>query len=125
MSNTLYYDGQNEFETELYTEVQSILDMLISKNRKYKNSVSEPKRIFSKADPIEAINVRIDDKLSRIEQQTKNNMSNDEDTELDLCGYIILKRVVRKMQDKKDNKIVDELDESIQRSPITERILNK
>jgi hypothetical protein len=93
----LTYDGQNEFEMELYKEIQFLLDMLISKNRKYKNSVSNPKRIFSKANPIEAINVRIDDKLSRIEQQTKNNMKDDEDAELDLCGYIILKRVVKKM----------------------------
>lgn len=69
-----------------------IQDMLLEKNRKYGNSAIEPLRIFSKADPIEQINVRIDDKLSRI---TSAQTDDDEDPELDLIGYLILKRVAR------------------------------
>ncbi len=100
----ILYDNQNIFETELIKEIDNIKELLISKNRKYKNSVSNPQRIFSKASPIEAINIRIDDKLSRIEQQTKYNIIDDEDPELDLCGYIILKRVIKRIEKYGKNK---------------------
>lgn len=66
--------------------------ILIDKNRKYGNSALEPVRLFSRADPIEQINVRIDDKLSRIRSGQRDD---DEDAELDLIGYLILKRVAR------------------------------
>lgn len=75
-----------------------IKDMLVSKNKAYGNSVIDPLRIFSKADPTEQINVRIDDKLSRI----KNGIGNDnEDPEKDLIGYLIMKRVRKKLVEKK------------------------
>lgn len=64
--------------------------ILIDKNHKYGNSALEPVRLFSRADPIEQINVRIDDKLSRIRSGQSDD---DEDAELDLIGYLILKRV--------------------------------
>ena len=68
-----------------------IKDILIKKNEAYGNSASDPVRIFSKSDTIEQINVRIDDKLSRIARGSEYGT---EDTELDLIGYLILKRVV-------------------------------
>jgi hypothetical protein len=68
-----------------------IKEMLIKKNEAYGNSASDPVRIFSKVDAIEQINVRIDDKLSRI---ARGHEYGDEDTELDLIGYLILKRVI-------------------------------
>lgn len=75
---------------------EMIKEMLLEKNRKYGNSAIEPKRIFSKADPIEQINVRIDDKLSRIQS---GQIDEDEDPEFDLIGYLILKRVAKEWQD--------------------------
>lgn len=66
--------------------------LLLEKNRKYGDSALNPKRIFSKADAIEQLNVRIDDKLSRI---ATLDDPNDEDTEADLIGYLILRRVAR------------------------------
>lgn len=72
-----------------------IKEMLLGKNRKYGNSALDPVRIFSKADPIEQINVRIDDKLSRIASAQSDE---DEDVEKDLVGYLILKRVARKLK---------------------------
>lgn len=41
---------------------------------------------------VEQINVRIDDKLSRL---ARGNEYPGDDTELDLIGYLILKRVVQ------------------------------
>jgi len=69
-------------------------DMLVAKNRAYGNSALEPLRIFSKASVEEQLNVRIDDKLSRI---LRGDGSGDEDAELDLRGYLTLKAVLKKM----------------------------
>jgi hypothetical protein len=72
-------------------EIQSIL---LEKNRKYGNSAIQPVRIFSKADPVEQIQVRIDDKLSRIKSSQDDDT---EDAELDLIGYLVLKRVAKRI----------------------------
>ena len=77
------------------TECRNVAELLISKNESYGNSAVEPVRIFSSSDPIEQINVRIDDKLSRIKNQKLKGVD-DEDPELDLIGYLILKRVAKK-----------------------------
>ena len=65
--------------------------MLRAKNAAYGNSALEPVRIFSRADAEEQLNVRMDDKLSRIARGAAAG----EDPELDLAGYLILKRVGR------------------------------
>ena len=74
-------------------ECEALKDFLLAKNKAYGNSAAEPVRIFSKADPLEQINIRIDDKLSRI---AKGNEYQGDDTELDLIGYLVLKRVIKK-----------------------------
>jgi len=71
-------------------ECHTIREILLEKNRKYGNSAINPKRIFSKANSIEQIKVRIDDKLSRIENAQTDDI---EDPVLDLIGYLILLRV--------------------------------
>ena len=76
-------------------QCDAIKDMLLEKNRKYGNSALEPKRIFSRASPLEQINVRIDDKLSRLMSAQSDE---DEDVDLDLIGYLILRRVAKEMQ---------------------------
>ena len=70
-----------------------IKELLLEKNRAYGNSALDPVRIFSKASAIEQINVRIDDKLSRLVR----GHAAGEDVEFDLIGYLVLKRVWRKM----------------------------
>lgn len=72
-----------------------VKDLLIEKNRKYGNSALEPVRIFSKADPVEAIKVRIDDKISRLRNEQNDE---DEDVVKDLMGYLILLQVAKKMK---------------------------
>jgi hypothetical protein len=69
-----------------------IKNLLLDKNKAYGNSALDPVRIFSKVDAVEQINVRIDDKLSRIARGTEYP---GDDTELDLIGYLILKRVIK------------------------------
>jgi len=86
------------FETETQSlitqECEVICQMLLKKNRMYGDSAVHPIRIFSKADTIEQINVRIDDKISRIKSSQSDDM---ETSEEDLIGYLILKRVAKKV----------------------------
>ena len=70
---------------------KEIRDMLIAKNKSYGDSAADPVRIFSKAEPIEQINVRIDDKLSRL---MRGHEHPGDDTVLDLIGYLILRRAI-------------------------------
>jgi hypothetical protein len=69
--------------------------LLLQKNADYGSSFAQPIGIFAKgltAD--QQIGVRIDDKLQRI-LTGRNEIS--EDTEQDLIGYLVLKRVLRRI----------------------------
>jgi hypothetical protein len=74
-------------------ECDRLKDLLLAKNASYGNSALDPVRIFSKADPVEQIRVRIDDKLSRL---ARGNDAG-EDVETDLAGYLVLLRVARRL----------------------------
>jgi hypothetical protein len=78
------------------SECENIKQMLIAKNQAYGNSFADPVRIFSKAEPEEGLNIRIDDKLSRIAR----GQNAGEDAILDLIGYLILKRVLGRLEAK-------------------------
>lgn len=88
-------DNLIEAQKAIAAVCDQVRDILLDKNRKYGNSALEPKRVFSKSPTIEQLNVRIDDKLSRIESAQDDDT---EDPELDLIGYLILKRVYRQIQ---------------------------
>lgn len=89
----------NEVHQAIAEACDELKEMLIGKNRKYGNSALYPIRVFSKADPIEQLNVRIDDKLSRI---ASNQGDDNEDSEMDLAGYIVLKRVAQILKRKNE-----------------------
>jgi len=82
---------KSSFASDVYGITNALAEMLISKNKKYGNSALEPKRIFSNADPIEQIKVRIDDKLSRMSNQKEE----DEDVVQDLLGYLVLLKIAK------------------------------
>jgi len=75
-------------------ECDAIKAMLLDKNARYGDSAMQPRRIFSRADHLEQLKVRIDDKLSRI--ATMGPDSEDEDTTGDLIGYLVLLRIARR-----------------------------
>lgn len=83
----LYPEGE-EFRNSVDSVLKLVRKTLLAKNRAYGNSALDPIRVFSKADPIEQLNVRIDDKLSRIVSGDKS-----EDVTLDLIGYLVIKRI--------------------------------
>lgn len=87
----------NDVQRNIEKVCAEICELLMEKNKKYGNSALEPKRIFSQSDTLEQLNVRIDDKLSRIANRQEDE---DEDVELDLIGYLVLKRVAKRMNQK-------------------------
>jgi hypothetical protein len=72
-----------------------IKNILLQKNKNYGDSAINPIRIFSRANPVEQLLVRIDDKLSRLAR----GHAAGEDVELDLIGYLVLLRVARMAAD--------------------------
>ena len=85
----------NKTQKMITEECENIKNILLQKNKEYGDAAINPLRIFSSADNVEQINVRIDDKLSRI--KNKGSKAIKEDTVLDLIGYLILKRVAEKI----------------------------
>ena len=63
---------------------------LVEKNAAYGDSVGRPLRVFSRAPADEQLRVRIDDKLSRVARGS-GRLADDEDTLLDLIGYLALR----------------------------------
>ena len=84
-------------QTHISIICDSIKKLLIEKNRKYGDSALNPSRIFSKADAVEQILVRIDDKLNRI-QKGAGLLANDEDVIQDLIGYLVLLKIALSRQ---------------------------
>ena len=80
-----------DFDADIRAEADAIVAMLIEKNRAYGDSALNPVRVFSRADVVEQLLVRIDDKLSRLARGSAAG----EDVESDLLGYLLILRVAR------------------------------
>jgi hypothetical protein len=78
------------FEARVYELLDEIGTTLVDKNRAYGDAALNPVRVFSSADPIEQIRVRLDDKLSRI---ARGHEYGQEDTVTDLIGYLVLYKI--------------------------------
>ena len=81
--------------TDIYTTCDEIRDMLLDKNMRDGDSALTPIRVFSKADSVSQLLVRLDDKLSRIRNVQEDDL---EDPILDLLGYLVLLRIAQKRQ---------------------------
>jgi len=90
-------------QADIAAVCNEIKELLLEKNRRYGDAALNPVRIFSKADSVSQLQVRMDDKLSRI------RTSDPEDTEdayLDLLGYLVLFRVAKMQQRRVDNFVI-------------------
>lgn len=87
--------GISSFEQSVRYHTSKIADLLIEKNKAYGDSALNPVRIFSQASRIEQLNVRIDDKISRIQRGTDYG---DEDTVRDLIGYLVLRLIAEESE---------------------------
>lgn len=79
-------------EKEIRAKCEELANFLVEKNASYGNSAAEPVDIFSRGlTPLQKIDVRIDDKLSRLQKGTEYS---GDDTFKDLAGYFILRLIV-------------------------------
>jgi hypothetical protein len=93
---------------DLIKEVgNSVIDLLIEKNRAYGDSATNPSNIFSKGSAVESLCARLDDKLMRIKNKGINDKT--EDTVNDIIGYLILLKVAMTKEniEKKENNYQD------------------
>lgn len=88
-------ENQTQHDIRLFTTL--LRDMLLKKNRKYGDAALSPMRVFSDLSPIEMIKVRMDDKLSRIQNGAADE---DEDPIFDLAGYLILMLIARQRESR-------------------------
>lgn len=79
---------------QITAECNAIKAMLLAKNAAYGDSAMQPRRIFSKADHLEQLKVRIDDKLSHI--ATMGPEPTIEDPTGDLIWYLVLLRIAQR-----------------------------
>lgn len=78
-------------------ECDAVKALLLAKNADYGSSFAEPIAVFARDLTAEQqVNVRIDDKLKRLQNRAEKTIT--EDTEQDLIGYLVLKRVLRRME---------------------------
>jgi hypothetical protein len=82
----------NDTINDINRVCDEIKEMLVGKNIAYGDSALDPVRIFSKANAMEQILVRIDDKLSRFSRGKTFFGDNDID---DLVGYLILLKIAK------------------------------
>ena len=81
----------NDTQADITRVCDKVKNLLLEKNKKYGDSALEPVRVFSQDHQIAQLKVRIDDKLSRI--KTSGTMASDEDTLMDLMGYLVLLKI--------------------------------
>ena len=82
----------SQTQTDIASVCDELKQLLLDKNRKYGDSALNPVRIFSKASTLEQLKVRMDDKLSRLQNAQDDD---DEDPVTDLIGYLVLYKVAR------------------------------
>ena len=91
-------------QEEIALVCEDIKELVLYKNKQYGDSALNPCRIFSKANAVEQILVRIDDKINRI-QQGAGLLGEDEDVIQDLIGYLILLKIGLKHQQAETNEL--------------------
>ena len=94
-SNTVMTDTQ----VEIARICDDVKELLLYKNKNYGDSALNPCRIFSQANEVEQLLVRIDDKLNRIKKGV-GLLSTDEDVLMDLIGYLVLLKIGINKQQK-------------------------
>lgn len=88
-----------DFQNSIIDEVcENVATFLKEKNISYGGSAFKTSGVFSNLNAIDKLNVRIDDKITRLVEGTEYP---NEDTEKDLLGYLILKQAVKLYLEKK------------------------
>jgi hypothetical protein len=80
-------------QQEIVEVCDGIRALLLEKNKAYGSSALKPMRVFSRADNVEQIKVRIDDKISRLCRGHALPDESLEQTADDLMGYLVLLKI--------------------------------
>lgn len=80
------------FEQSVRRHTDRIANLLIEKNKAYGDSALNPIRVFSKADRMEQLYIRLDDKISRVQ---RGHEYPGDDTIQDIIGYCVLILIAR------------------------------
>ena len=91
---------------KIIKKCKQVADLLIQKNKAYGDSALNPAGIFSKLKASEALKIRLDDKLKRIQNVGVSDET--EDTLMDCAGYMILLMIAL---DNESNNIQERLRE--------------
>lgn len=83
------------FENDVHRILNGVAETVIQKNVSYGDSALNPIRIFSKADRMEQLFVRLDDKLSRVQRGSEYP---GDDTLRDIIGYATLILIARESE---------------------------
>lgn len=86
-----------QFAHQVRSVCSEVADLLVTKNAAYGNSALDPVRCFSKANPVEQLKVRIDDKISRLMRGHSLPDETLRDTRRDLMGYLVLLEVAERI----------------------------
>jgi hypothetical protein len=95
---------QEEMRKRIELKCLHIAKMLLEKNKSYGNSIAEPINVFSNLDPIKQVELRIDDKLKRIKNNSAgvDHKFKHEDSAFDLIGYLILYEILKDLDKEKN-----------------------
>lgn len=86
-------DRRIDTQREIAEICDELKALLLRKNLAYGDSALKPMRVFSRADNVEQIKVRLDDKLSRLMRGHALPDESLSDTVDDLMGYLVLLKV--------------------------------
>lgn len=91
-------------EEKIIEIVDAIKKLLLEKNRRYGDAALNPQNIFYKGNSTQSIEIRLDDKLSRIKNNNSNLRVNDIS---DIIGYCILLLISIGATKKDLEKLID------------------
>lgn len=97
ITDLLYTTGKTG--EQIFGECMRLAELLLKKNAAYGNSALDPVRVFSKANTVEQIKVRIDDKLSRLSRGHAMEDETLDETVTDLMGYLVLLKIALQQLD--------------------------
>lgn len=97
-------EQQTQTQNQIENICKAISDVLIDKNKKYGNSALRPINVFYKGDNQNSILIRLDDKLSRIKNNTEDIRVNDI---CDTIGYLVLLLVAKGVKIEDIEKLKD------------------
>jgi hypothetical protein len=92
-------DQKTGTQQKITDAFNSMRDLVLEKNKRYGDAALTPKQVFSKLDAVEGLKIRLDDKISRIMNNSGEIRKNDV---ADIMGYLVLLAISQNWLDFSD-----------------------